>query len=113
MGMKPQILAYFEEGVERALGYYKGFVSTWNWLLGFVSNLKGGKGVKVDYQDTDHPEITLNLEAGEGIKIEESGDAMKISSESQSAELEFKSAADSNVVVTQDGNEVTIGVYYS
>lgn len=77
MANKPQILATFKKG--RSIGAVDNFVDTMNWLVGFVANLKTDTGIEIKNQQSDHPTIKAKVIAGEGIKVEESGGAWKIS----------------------------------
>jgi len=80
MANKPQILATFKKG--RSIGAVNNFVDTMNWLVGFVANLKTDTGIEIKNQQSDHPTIKAKVIAGDGIKVEESGGAWKISLDS-------------------------------
>ena len=56
--MKPEKLTYLTEG--KAVGVHAGFAATFNWLVRFCANLRGGLGVIVDTTDTDHPVIRVD-----------------------------------------------------
>lgn len=124
---RPSIIANIKAGA--ALAAVNGIRETLNWVFKWVSNVKGGKGVKIDDKDGDYPKIEANIEAGDGIEIEESGDALKISATGgkvtvtgtdgnavSGAAIVFASASGSNVVATASESDgtitVTIGVYY-
>jgi hypothetical protein len=77
MANKPNILANFKKG--RSIGAVDNFVDTMNWLVGFVANLKTDTGIEIKNQQSDHPTIKAKVIAGDGIKVEESGGAWKIS----------------------------------
>ena len=79
MANKPNILATFKSG--QAVGAVDHYVETMNWLIGFVSNLKAETGIEIKNPKSDHPSITAKVIAGNGIKVEESGGAWKISLE--------------------------------
>lgn len=74
---KPNILAHFKAG--QAIGAVDNFTNTMNWLIGFVANLKTDTGIEIKNQTSDHPTIKAKVIAGDGIKVEESGGAWKIS----------------------------------
>ena len=77
MGNKPQILAEFKEG--KLIGTVAHLVSTMNWLIPFVSNLKGEEGIRIKDPTSDHPTLVLDIVAGKGIKITKSNGQMTIS----------------------------------
>lgn len=56
--MKPARLTYLEEG--KAVGAHRGFAATFNWLVRFCSNIRGGLGVIVDTTDSDHPVVRMD-----------------------------------------------------
>lgn len=43
-----------------------------NWLIPFVSNLKGEEGIHIKDPTSDHPILELDIVAGKGIKITKS-----------------------------------------
>ena len=77
MANKPNILATFKAG--QSLGAVDHYMETMNWLVGFVSNLKSDTGIEIKNPTSDHPSIKANIIAGDGIKVEESSGAWKIS----------------------------------
>lgn len=77
MGNKPQILAEFKEG--KLIGTVAHLVSTMNWLIPFVANLKGEEGIRIKDPASDHPSLELDIVAGKGIKITKSNGQMTIS----------------------------------
>ena len=79
MANKPNILATFKAG--QSVGAVDHYVETMNWLIGFVANLKPETGIEIKNQNSDHPTIKAKVIAGNGIKVEESGGAWKISLE--------------------------------
>ena len=125
---KPSIIANIKTGA--ALAAVNGLRETLNWVFKWVANVNAGKGVKINDKDGDYPKIEANIEAGDGIEVEENGDALKISatggkitvtgtdgnSVSGSA-IVFASASDSNVVATASESDgtitITLGVYYT
>lgn len=56
--MKPEKLTYLEVG--KAVGAHRGFAATFNWLVKFCANLRGGLGLSVDATDSDHPVIRMD-----------------------------------------------------
>lgn len=50
-----------------------------NWLIPFVSNLKGEEGIRIKNPTSDHPTLELDIVAGKGIKITKSNGQMTIS----------------------------------
>lgn len=77
MGNKPQILAQFKQG--KLIGTVAHFADTMNWLVPFISNLKGEEGIDIKNPTSDHPTLELNIVAGSGIKITKSNGQMTIS----------------------------------
>lgn len=118
---KPTIIAQMKKG--QSWGAVENLCDTFNWMAKWLSNVKGGNGIRIEKGDTNYPVIKANIEAGEGIEVDDSGDSVKISASGSSSECkgfyEFQSAEDSNISisVTGEGTEddpkkVTIGVYY-
>ena len=56
--MKPNKLTYLTEG--KAVGAHAGFAATFNWLVRFCANMRGGLGVIVDTSDSDHPVVRMD-----------------------------------------------------
>lgn len=109
---KPIPPAYLKPG--KAVGAVKGFASTFNWLVDWVSNLRFGEGIYFEQRpDSAHPVIRGNkIVAGEGVTVEDDGGGTVTISSTGGGELTFSSASDSNVQITQSGGAVTIGVYW-
>ena len=125
---RPPIIANIKTGA--ALAAVNGLRETLNWVFKWVANVKAGKGVKIDDKDGDYPKIEANIEAGDGIKVEENGDALKISatggkiavtgtdgSSASGSKIVFESASGSSVVATASESNgtitITLGVYYT
>ena len=125
---RPSIIANIKSGA--ALAAVNGIRETLNWVFKWVANVTAGKGVKIDDKDGDYPKIEANIEAGDGVDIEEHYGALRISasggkvavtgtdgSYASGSSITFASASDSNVVATVNGSDdtitVTLGVYYT
>lgn len=115
MANRPGTLCTLTSG--KAIGAQSNFASTFNWVVACLKNLKGGKGIKVKWPADDTPEITADGEDGEG---EGGGDGTTVAFEGtdqtqteRGTDFTFATATDSNVVVTCDGNVITLGVYYT
>lgn len=77
MASKPNILSVFKKG--QSAGAVEHYVETMNWLVGYISNLKGEKGIKIRDEKTDHPVITTDIIGGKGINVTEYNGGLKIS----------------------------------
>ena len=77
MASKPNILSVFKKG--QSAGAVEHYVETMNWLVGYISNLKGEKGIKIRDEKTDHPVITTEITGGKGINVTEYNGGLKIS----------------------------------
>ena len=62
MANRPGSLCSLQPG--KAIGAQSNFASTFNWLVSAVSNLRGGKGIKVSWPADDTPEIATDGEQG-------------------------------------------------
>lgn len=115
MANRPGTLCTLRSG--KAIGAQSNFAATFNWVVACLKNLKGGKGIKVKWPADDTPEITADEEDGEG---EGGGDGTTVAFEGtdqtqteRGTDFTFATATDSNVVVTCNGNVITLGVYYT
>ena len=116
MANRPAQLRYLQK--DKAIGAHTGFVETWNWLLSSFNNLKGGKGVKLEWKSVDHPVIELDENDGDG---DGGGGAVTVTgtdgSSATGTSITFASADDSNVKASVSGEDgavtVEIGVYWS
>lgn len=93
------------------LGEKPGFIDHFNWMDRSLFNLKGGKGIDLDWQDGEHPVINATSTGGGSVTQFEGTDGTT-TTEELSGTVKFASAADSNVVVTCSADTITIGVYY-
>lgn len=133
MDARPPMLAKVVVG--KILSTVPHIRETLNWVFSFCDHFSVGKGLTLDGVKDGRPSLSLNIEEGDGIKIED-GDkgAVKFSVDIEDDEgvtvvgtdgseatvtgtLTFASADDSNVEVTVsddgDGNAtVTVGVYW-
>ena len=75
---RPKLVS-LKEGIALGNPMHKGWVATFNWLLGFVANFAVGPGLDLLKRDTDTPELRLAIDAGEGISISWANDRCKIS----------------------------------
>ena len=57
MANRPGNLAELEHG--KSIYSANGFVDTWNWIVSCMKNLKGGRGIKVQWPSDDTPEISI------------------------------------------------------
>lgn len=44
----------------KSIGAQTNFADTFNWIVACVKNLKGGRGIKIQWPSDDTPEITLD-----------------------------------------------------
>lgn len=125
---RPLIIAYIKRGA--ALAAVNSIRETLNWVFRWVANLAAGNGIRIVDKDGDNPKIEANIEAGDGVEVEEYNGALKISvtggritvtgtdgSYASGTSLAFASASDSNVVATASESDgtvtITLGVYYT
>ena len=136
MANKPPILCRLETG--KLIDVQKHFVDTFNWLVDFAANLKGVSGIEVKGIDKGKPEVSLLLEAGDGIVIKadetsgklkisakqiklEAGDNIEIDEDeekgvftiSAKAGEKYIKGSDTNIVFTPTESGTAIDVYYS
>lgn len=104
MAGKPAEICQLVKG--KFIGNQKGFVETFNWLAKAFSNLNGGEGAEINWQDGTHP--VINAQGGGGPFEGTDG----TQTDGKTTPIKFASALDSNVVVTCAGDTITIGVYY-
>lgn len=116
---RPASVATFKTG--KILGTESGSCATLNWLASCWDSLKGLAGISINKVSNGTPEISLNLEAGDGINIEntESG-AKKITLKGLAEKLadiiEVRGAEDTNLeseVRAEEGKLIIeIAVHY-
>jgi hypothetical protein len=129
---KPASLANFKKG--KPIVSVDNCAATLNWLVSCWSALVSPKksAVKVEGVERGEPKLSLDVEGGAGVAVEDKSDGTQrlglsvevvgtdgsTTATLKSGKITFKSATDSNVVITpeadDDGNlTLTVGVYYA
>lgn len=97
--IKPANPCYLKNG--KAIGAQKDFAATFNWLVDWVSNIRGVKGVKIeDSPDTAHPKISLSDDKDGG-------------GGGGGGDIELVAETGCNVTFRKDGGKIYVGVYWS
>lgn len=118
MAVRPGQIRYLTKGKAIGAKSLAGFVDTFNWMLSWIYNFKVGPGLRLQDERAGMPRLSLTLMNDDGAPIDGGGEdtPYEITGEG-GGEIEFESAADSNVVVTPTptqagGTKYVIGVYY-
>lgn len=103
---KPTIIAQMKKG--QSWGAVENLCDTFNWMAKWLSNVKGEKGIQIEQGETNYPIITTNIEGGDGIEVDDSGESVKISlaggeSSALSGFYEFYAAEDTNLSINIEG----------
>lgn len=110
---RPGVLCHLTK--EKLIDVQQGFVDTFNWMVDFINNIQGDKGIEVDKSMSDHPIIKLSEDADGVTEIGVQGNDGTSATLKKGA-LIFDTDENSNVKVSveQSGDDVKvkIGVYY-
>lgn len=110
---KPGTLCYLKK--DMMIDAQENFVDTFNWMVDYINNLKGEKGIKVDTTISDHPKIKLDDDINDITVDIKDTDKNTVTFEAGD-KIEFQQPEDSNVKVKvkKDGQKIIIkiGAYY-
>ena len=107
----PRTIPFLRPGLAIGAKRHEGFADAWNWLIHSFWHMTLGDGLKWVGKWQGYPEIRLEIEGGEGIKVRYGGGKVKISLDNGEGEEEesYTSGGGGGVVPGDEGDPSDVG----